>query len=130
MHVLRMAAALILSVAMTVGVSAAQAPPAEASLAFARKNIWNWEADGQQGIWVQDIGHQWYYGKFMAPCIDLPFREGLDFRFGPSGELDKFSAIVIRHEPPCNFISFTRSDGPPHAHKGRAQAAPAPTAAP
>jgi hypothetical protein len=105
-------------------------PMPEVTLAFARRNIWNWEADGQKGIWVEDLGHHWYYGKFMAPCIDLPFREGVAFRFGPAGELDKFGGLDMPHFGPCNFISFTRSDGPPHAKKpGKASpAASAPAA--
>lgn len=107
-----------------------QTPPAEVTLAFARRNIWNWEADGQKGIWVEDIGHRWYYGKFMAPCIDLPFREGVAFRFGPAGELDKFGGLEMRGFGPCNFISFTRSDGPPHPKKKSKPAAAAPTASP
>jgi hypothetical protein len=140
MHVVRMAAVMALVVGLSVAVHAraadaataasedraAHAPALEVTWAFARRNLWNWEADGEKGIWVQGIGHEWYYGKFMAPCFDLPFRDGVSFKFGPSGELDKFSAIVIRRNPPCNFISFTRSDGPPHAKKGKAPAATAP----
>ena len=144
----RRLSAMCLCIVMTVGAAVAAgaadeaatvpntaaAPASEATLSFARSNVWNWEADGDKGIWVQGIGREWYYGKFMSPCIDLPFRDGVGFRYGPSGELDKFSAVVIRHQPPCNFISFTRSAGPPHAQKGKAQAgagpAPAPAAAP
>jgi hypothetical protein len=103
------------------------APAPEASLPFARRNIWNWEADGEKGIWVQAIGHQWYYGKFLAPCTDLPFRIGVHFRFGPSGELDKWSAVVVPHYPVCSFISFTSSDGPPKKGKKPPAAAPAPS---
>jgi hypothetical protein len=98
----------------------------EATLPFARKNIWTWEADGDKGIWVQAIGHQWYYAKFLSPCTDLPFRIGVHFRFGPSGELDKWSAIVVPHYPVCSFISFTLSDGPPKKGKKPPAALPAP----
>lgn len=103
-------------------------PLPEATLSFARKNIWNWEADGQKGIWVETIGHQWYYAKFLSPCIDLPFRIGVRFRFGPSGELDKFGAIIVPHYPECSFISFTRSDGPPTKAKKPQPVTPAPAA--
>jgi hypothetical protein len=141
MNPLRTAPALGWTVASMLAASSASfaadaapaAVPPEASIAFARKNIWNWQADGDRGIWVQSLDHQWYYGAFLAPCIDLPFRQGVGFRFGPSGELDKFGAVVVRHYPECVFKSFTRSDGPPHAKKAKPSAgapvAPAPTAA-
>jgi hypothetical protein len=107
------------------------APAAEASIPFARRNIWNWEADGEKGIWVQALGHQWYHAKFLAPCTDLPFRQGVHFRFGPAGELDKWGAIIIPHWPECTFTSFTLSDGPPHPKKkGKPPAGVAPAAVP
>ena len=103
------------------------APPPEATLPFARRNVWNWEADGQKGIWVEALGHQWYYGKFLAPCTELPFRDGVHFRFGPSGELDKWSAVLVPHYPDCTFTSFIRSDGPPKRAKKPPAVVPAPT---
>jgi hypothetical protein len=106
----------------------ASAPP-EATLPFARRNIWNWEADGQKGIWVQALGHQWYYGKFLSPCTELPFRNGVHFRFGPSGELDKWSAIIVPHYPECSFISFILSDGPPKKVKKPPAGVPTPAPA-
>jgi len=107
-------------------------PLPEASIPFARRNIFNWVADGQKGIWVQAIGRQWYYGKFLAPCYDLPFREGVAFRFGPSGELDKWGAVIVRNSPECMFTSFTTSDGPPKPKKKTKPPAPTtpPTAPP
>jgi hypothetical protein len=105
-------------------------PPAETSIPFARRNIWNWEADGEKGIWVQAIGRQWYYGKFLSPCTDLPFREGVHFRFGPAGELDEWGAIIMPHLPDCILTSFTLSDGPPHRKKSKPPAVTAPAPAP
>jgi hypothetical protein len=120
MNALRIVAITGAAFGLNASVLAADTPTApapEASLAFARQNIWNWEADGEKGIWVQAIGHQWYYAKFLAPCTDLPFRQGAHFRFGPAGELDKWGAIIIPHWPECTFTSFTLSDGPPHPKK-------------
>jgi hypothetical protein len=125
------------------GAADAPAPPAvaatpntplpEASIPFARRNIFNWVADGEKGIWVQAIGRQWYYGTFLSPCYGLPFREGVAFRFGPSGELDKWGAVIVRRSPVCVFRSFTASDGPPQAKKKTkppAATTPPPTPAP
>jgi hypothetical protein len=103
--------------------------PAEAEIPFARRNIFDWVADGYKGIWVQAIGKQWYYGTFLSPCYDLPFREGVAFRFGPGGELDKWGAVIVPHYPECLFKSFTLSDGPPRAKK-KTQSPPAPAPAP
>jgi hypothetical protein len=132
MNALRIIAftAAALSVAASVIAGTPGAAAAEASIPFARRNIWNWEADGEKGIWVQAIGRQWYYGKFLSPCTDLPFREGVHFRFGPAGELDKWGAIVMPHLPECIFTSFTLSDGPPHRNKRKPPALTAPAPAP
>jgi hypothetical protein len=90
---------------------------AEASIPFARRSISDWVADGDKGIWVQGSGRQWYYGSFLSPCLDLPFRNGVGFRFGPGGELDKWGAVIVPHYPQCLFKSFVVSDGPPRAKK-------------
>jgi hypothetical protein len=148
MNAVRIAATLALSLGSALAAipiaNAADAPSApalaappkatEAEIPFARKNVWNWQADGEQGIWVQALDHQWYYGKFMTPCIDLPFRIGVGFRYGPQGELDKWGAVIVPHFPECIFTSFTHSDGPPNSKKRKpsavAPATPAPSSAP
>ena len=103
--------------------------PQEGSIPFARRNIFDWVADGDKGIWVQAIGRQWYYGTFLSPCLELQFRNGVGFRFGPSGELDKWGAVVVPHYPECRFTSFTVSNGPPRAKK-KAPSAQATTPSP
>ena len=106
--------------------SAPSTAPAEASIPFARRNIFNWEADGDKGMWVQAIGRQWYYASFLSPCFDLQFRERVGFRFGPSGELDKWGAVIVPHYPECVFKSFTLSAGPPSAQKKKQAPAASP----
>ena len=129
---LTVASVLVSSSAALAADAVPAAAPPEASIPFARKNIWNWQADGEKGIWVQSLDHQWYYGTFMSPCIDLPFKLGVGFRYGAAGELDKFGAVIVRHFPECWFKSFTHSEGPPKAKKGKPSApapgAPAPAA--
>jgi hypothetical protein len=102
----------------------ATAPLAPASIPFASRNIFTWQADGEKGIWVQSNSRKWYYGEFMAPCWGVQFREGVRFKFGPAGELDRWGAIIIPDVPECLFKSFTLSPGPPP------KKAPAPSAAP
>jgi hypothetical protein len=108
-------------------VDAPSAAPAQASLSFASTNIFTWESDGEKGIWVQAIGHQWYYGTFMSPCTGLQFHNGVHFRFGPNGELDRWGAVIVPHVPECFFKSFTVSDGPPTLKKAKPPAVTAPT---
>jgi hypothetical protein len=45
----------------------------EASISFAnqRSAVISWQADGRDGIWVQDGRKQWYYAKLNVPCIEL-----------------------------------------------------------
>jgi hypothetical protein len=113
----------------------------EASIPFAdHGGIWNWEADGSRGLWVQSSRRAWYYGIFTAPCTGLQFNETLKFRFSPSGTLDRFSQVETRDPGgSCWFKSFKASDGPPghdkvrkkdpgqQGDKGAAAAATAPT---
>ena len=89
-----------------------------AKLANLRGTIRNWKSDGNDGIWVQDTRNKWYYAKFMAPCIGLPFAEGVRVKTGPSGEVDRWSSVITHSTGPCRFASFVRSDGPPPKAKG------------
>jgi len=116
------AAALIVAVGLARADAAAASPdvaagtarPEEASIPFASHGgVRDWRADGDRGIWVQDLGRQWYYGRFMSPCIGLQFAEAVRFKTGPAGELDRWSLVRARDTGNCVFTSFVRSDGPP-----------------
>src|SRR5687768_10890134 len=67
----------------------------EASIPFlGHQSIRNWEADGQEGVWVQDVRRKWYYGKLMAPCTGLDFATRV--AFVPQGSaLDRFASVVV-----------------------------------
>lgn len=93
----------------------------EASIAFAnqRATIREWQADGRNGIWVQDSQRNWYYGSFQAPCIGLDFANAVGFRTGSTGKLDRFATVVVPDEAPCVLKSFTRSQEPPDNGKRR-----------
>ncbi|MBS0387933.1 MAG: hypothetical protein JSR15_05580, partial [Proteobacteria bacterium] len=114
-----LAAALAASLAVNltaVPFSAAADQPAhppEASIPFAAHDgIDNWEADGNKGLWIKARGNHWYYARFFAPCNGLQFHEGLRFKFGPSGELDRFGEVYTRDTGRCAFTSLVASDGP------------------
>lgn len=108
------------------------AGPPEATIAFAAHDgIEDWEADGSKGLWIKARGRHWYYARFFAPCSGLQFHEALRFKFGPAGELDRWSEVYTRDSGRCTFTSLVASDGPPpKAKAARPIAAPATPATP
>jgi hypothetical protein len=115
-------AALAAAMAMAADAPAAAAaaqpghpPPAqEAALPFAnyRDSILDWRADGEQGIWVQGVNRQWYYARFMGPCIGLNFATAVGFRAEPNGQLDKFGFPNFRPATPPIRINPKISENP------------------
>lgn len=88
--------------------------PAEASIPFAdHGGIYDWRADRDRGLWVQDNRRNWYYAKVMGPCIGLDFATAVGFVTNPPGTFDRFSKIIVPREGTCQLSSFVQSDGPP-----------------
>ena len=83
--------------------------------------IRDWHADRDQGLWVQDIHRQWYYAKFMSPCLGLDFAQSIGFDTHPLGRFDQFSSVFVPGEGRCTVQSFTQSGAPPSA-KAKADA--------
>ncbi|MET0280101.1 MAG: DUF6491 family protein [Steroidobacteraceae bacterium] len=111
------AAALLLSTAAlpTLAADAAANKPEEAAIPFVnlKASIRDWEADGRDGIWVQDARRDWFYAKLLNPCFGLDFATRVAF-VTPGGRLDRFSSVIVEDEPVnCVFTSLTRSDAPP-----------------
>jgi hypothetical protein len=86
----------------------------QASIPFAdHGGIWNWQADGDKGLWVQSNNRKWYYAKFMGPCIGLDFANSVGFDTRPMGTFDRFSAVVVPRWGKCHLQSLELSEGPP-----------------
>lgn len=111
-----------LAIAAMLAVSAvtfaASAPPAKSTsdgwIPFAKHGgIRDWQGDSDKGMWVQGSDRHWFYATFMAPCLGLPFTETVGFVTGPSGELDKWSSVLVRGESRCVIQTFAPSEGPP-----------------
>ncbi|HTT01788.1 MAG TPA: DUF6491 family protein [Steroidobacteraceae bacterium] len=102
-----------------------------ASIAFASHGgIYDWAADGDRGIYIQDNSRQWYYAKLLAPCINLPFAQRVGFVTEPgSGSFNKFSSIIVRGQQ-CFVQTFAKSAPPPSKtkHWRQPNGAPGPTA--
>jgi Family of unknown function (DUF6491) len=108
--------------------SFATSPAPDAAIPFANHGgIRDWQADRDQGLWIQDVRRNWYYAKLMAPCIGLNFATSLGFDTRPMGTFDRFSAIVVPREGRCVVQSLAPSGPPPTKAQLKSQAA---TAAP
>lgn len=84
----------------------------EASIAFPSHGaIRNFEADGDDGIWLEDIRHRWYYGKFIGPCRGLPFVQAIGFDTRGSAQFDRFAKIVVDGQQ-CQLESLVTADKP------------------
>jgi hypothetical protein len=95
----------------------------EVSIPFVQyRSIRDWQANKDEGLWIQDLRRNWYYAEVMQPCIglDWAWSIGFDTRFGSS--LDKFSSIIVPREGRCQITSLTRSDAPPKKKRGKAKA--------
>jgi hypothetical protein len=92
----------------------------EVSIPFAsqRSAVHSWQADGREGMWVQDARRDWYYAKFNAPCFGLDHAIQVGFDTGTSDRIDRFSYVVVPDERDrCAIISFTKSDPPPEGKR-------------
>jgi Family of unknown function (DUF6491) len=89
----------------------------EATIPFInmRSSILTWQADGENGLWLQDSRRQWYYAKMFSPCIGLEFAVQLGIKNTTMNQLDRYSEIVVpdEHMGPCQFRSLVKSDPPP-----------------
>jgi Family of unknown function (DUF6491) len=73
--------------------------------------IRNFEADGNDGIWIEDQQRRWYYGEIMGGCQGLNFATGIGFDAGGSSRFDKFSKIIVDGDT-CQLSSFVTSEKP------------------
>ena len=98
-------------------VAAAEEQHEHASIHFVNYHgIRDWQADGQNSLFVQDNRKQWYRATFWTPCFDLPFAVGIGFMPGSMDELDEWSSVVVRGER-CMFKTFEKSGPPPPPEK-------------
>ena len=85
----------------------------EASIPFASSSINNWQADGSDALYIQDLRRQWYRATLIGPCTELPFATAVGFDAGRAlNTLDRFSTIVVRGQR-CPLTSLVTSAPPP-----------------
>lgn len=84
----------------------------DASIVFPNYGaIRNFEADGNDGIWIEDQQRRWYYGEILGGCQGLNFATGIGFDAGGSARFDKFSRIIVDGDT-CQLSSFVTSEKP------------------
>lgn len=123
----------ILAAVMSLALGAAALPAAEegkanlgpeASIPFVNSgsSVREWQADGVDGLWVQDAHKQWYYARLIGPCHGLDFAISVGFENRAGDSLDRFSTLVVPGEGKCAIQSFTKSEAPPKRKGKDAQA--------
>jgi Family of unknown function (DUF6491) len=84
----------------------------ESSIVFPNYGaIRNFEADGTDGIWLEDQNRRWYYAELQGGCQDLNFAQAIGFDTGGASTFDKFSSIVVRGWK-CPLVSLVTSEKP------------------
>ena len=75
--------------------------------------LYDFEADSDRGVWLQDQQRRWYYATVVGPCTGLPFanRIGVDTRFGGT-QLDRTGTLLVDRER-CPINSLVASNSPP-----------------
>ncbi|WP_260580978.1 DUF6491 family protein [Sphingopyxis sp. PET50] len=84
----------------------------EASIAFpAYGTVRNFEADGDDGVWIEDQRRDWYYAKLTGYCPDLDFVQSIGIDTRGTSRLDKFGAIIVKGQR-CAITSFVTAEKP------------------
>ncbi len=81
----------------------------ETSITLPNRYIRNFEADGDKGIWIEDVQRRWYYGTFKGRCTRLERALGLGYDTGGSSRFDKSSTIFVDDDF-CELASFVTSE--------------------
>lgn len=92
--------------------NAPAAPPAEIPFVD-HGGIYNWKADREKGVWIQDAHRKWYYATLLGPCLGLDFAIRIGFDTRPLDTFDRFSKIIVPGYGQCTVQSLTASDPPP-----------------
>jgi hypothetical protein len=73
--------------------------------------IRNFEADGNDGIWLEDRQRRWYYAELLGGCQELNFAQAIGFDTRGSATFDRFSTIIVAGDK-CQLASLVTADKP------------------
>ncbi len=76
------------------------------------RGLYNFTSDGEEGVWLQDMGLRWYYAKIAGPCDGLFNAIGIGYNTHGSSRFDKSAKLIVRGWE-CGLSSLVTSDKPP-----------------
>lgn len=74
--------------------------------------LYNFTADGDEGVWLQDFRKRWYYATILGPCPGLGRAFGIGYDLRGSAGFDKSAKLVVEGFQ-CGLSSLVTSDIPP-----------------
>ncbi|MCW0197024.1 DUF6491 family protein [Sphingopyxis sp.] len=113
---LSLAAALLSLSAIAAADEPAAAPRplgVETGISFpSDATIRTFQADDEDGVWIQDSRRNWYYAEFFGPCRNIDFAQAIGVDTRGSSRLDKYATLLVRGDR-CALSSFVTSAPPP-----------------
>ena len=112
----------ILVLPALLAAAAATPPPSsgkETVIPFVRsRGVLDWQAAGDDSLYVRGYNGRWYYVRTMNPCPRL--RDALTLGFVATGadQLDSYGAVLAQGMR-CPIASVTYAEGPPPKHPHR-----------
>jgi len=90
----------------------------QASIPFVDSgSIQDWEADGTDAIYLEDVHNRWYRGTFMGPCLNLPFADVIGIDTTGPDTLDQFATLLVGGER-CALRTLVASPPPTNRVRG------------
>jgi hypothetical protein len=83
----------------------------ETELESSGRMILNFEADGDRGVWIEDLRHRWYYGRFITACPGVRFAQAIAVDTRSSARLDRRGQVLFAGDL-CPFDRFTTAARP------------------
>ena len=107
--------------ALLAGGAVAQTPAPgagkEASIPFVRLGeVYDFEADSDRGVYLQDRSRKWYYASILGPCTNLPFATRIGVKTRGLDSLDRFGSILVDGQD-CQIDRLVTSGPPPKKAK-------------
>ncbi|CUS44382.1 MAG: DUF6491 family protein [Pseudomonadota bacterium] len=118
---------LVLPLAAFCAVAAtAQTPPAAAGPATPGKpatipfvrlgGIYDFQADGDRAVYLQDNSRKWYHATILGPCIGLTFANRIGVKTRGTDSLDRFGSLLVDGQE-CQIDQLVTSGPPPKKAK-------------
>jgi hypothetical protein len=82
-----------------------------AAIMFPQRNIRNFEADEDRGVWIEDQQRRWYYARLIGICPGLKFAQGIGFDTRGSSRFDRSSLLLVDGDH-CAIESLVTSKRP------------------